>query len=166
MSQETQSHDPTLDTENSENAPGRPIKRVIQGLGLTLLGAAAALPVICIYLTKRMLRKGKRPLASKGPTAEPKTSGSHPIRIPIQIEKSQPPEPAGATPAPEEYDTPEGATPPPEAAVRYVASTESDKFHDPQCRWAHQIHQEHRINLTDREEALARGLVPCGTCRP
>jgi hypothetical protein len=159
MSQETQRHDPALETGGSENDPGRHLKNVIRGLGLTLLGAAAALPVICIYLTKRMLRKDERPLASKRPPAEPKASESQPIRIPIRVEEMQPPEPEETAPAPEESD---GG----EVAAQYVASSESDKFHNPGCRWAHQIRQEHRIDLADREEALARGLVPCGTCQP
>jgi hypothetical protein len=143
-----------------------PLQKAVKGLGLILLGAAASLPVICLYVTKRMLRKdkrAKRTLNRKRTPAGPPKARSEPIRIPITLpDDSTTPEERPSS----EPETTEAVDPSPEAEPRYVASTESDKFHRPECRWARQIRPGRRIDLSDREEALARDLTPCKTCNP
>ncbi len=164
MNRERQTSDHAPEAENSKGDRASRLKKVIQGLGLTLIGAAAALPVVCLYLTRRMLRKKEeRPLTRKSTPAKGPASSSHPIRIPIHVQEAKPPE---ATASSEQRATGEETTPSPGRAPRYLASTESDKFHNPTCRWARQIRQEHRIELFNRQEALARGLIPCKTCDP
>lgn len=163
MSREHRTSDHAHKSENAEDDRASPLKRVIQGLGLTLLGAAAALPVVCLYLTRRMLRREDRPLARKCTPARPPSSGSQPIRIPIHVPEAESSE---ATVPAEEPLTGAVTQSLSEGAPRYLASTESDKFHVPGCRWARQIRQEHRIELSDREDAQARGLIPCKTCNP
>lgn len=158
--------DNTPRSDNADDTTSSPLKKTVQGIGLILLGAAASLPVICLYLTKRMLRKekrSKRALKRKRTPAKPPKAESQPVRIPITL----PDDPTTPQDFPSsESETTEAVEPSPEAEPQYVASTESDKFHRPGCRWARQIRSERRIDLSDREEALARDLVPCKTCNP
>ena len=61
----------------------------------------------------------------------------------------------------------------PEAAFRellnqynYVGSSESDKYHHPQCRWTNKINDQNLIHFDTELEAEAAGYTPCGTCKP
>jgi len=51
-------------------------------------------------------------------------------------------------------------------AGKYVGSTNSDKYHYPDCRWAEKIKPENQVWFASSEEARAAGYVPCGTCKP
>lgn len=53
-------------------------------------------------------------------------------------------------------------------AVEYnfVASSSSNIFHKPDCRWAQNISQENLIKYKSREEAIKAGKRPCKTCNP
>ena len=53
-----------------------------------------------------------------------------------------------------------------DAALVYVGSEESNKYHRVDCRWAQNIRAHHRLGFTSPEAAAAFGRVPCGTCRP
>jgi hypothetical protein len=169
MNQETHPSHDTLSTEEPNDPSSSHLKKIVKGLGLTLLGAAAALPVICLYLTKRILRQSRRPMTSKrtsSPSDYP-TDTSKPVRIPITLPSEQTTE---ETPqeevSPEQTEIDDATASPDEDHPKYIASTESDKFHHPQCRWARQIRESHRIDLTHREKAVALGLKPCRTCNP
>lgn len=81
--------------------------------------------------------------------------------------------PSASATAPEEVEIPVAATPQvaiwhcptlPEAA-HYLASTQGDKFHTPDCRWAAQISPDHRLCIRDREAAIRAGYTPCSTCQ-
>jgi hypothetical protein len=48
----------------------------------------------------------------------------------------------------------------------YVASTNSDIFHKPECRWAKNIAPENLVIYENREEAIRAGKRPCKWCRP
>ena len=48
----------------------------------------------------------------------------------------------------------------------YVGSDESDKYHEPGCRWAKEIKEENLIYFHSSEEAKAAGYKSCGTCHP
>ena len=48
----------------------------------------------------------------------------------------------------------------------YIASTNSDKFHNPGCRAAKKINGENAIYFSSREEAVNNGYSPCGICKP
>lgn len=49
---------------------------------------------------------------------------------------------------------------------KYVGSIDSDKFHNPNCRWAKKIKQENEIWFDTIEEAKKQGYKPCGVCKP
>jgi hypothetical protein len=52
------------------------------------------------------------------------------------------------------------------ADTYYVGSTESDKYHYPDCRYAQQIKPENLVRFNSVEEALAAGYEPCKSCNP
>ncbi len=49
---------------------------------------------------------------------------------------------------------------------RYVASTTSDKYHRPDCRYAEKIKDENKIFFSDAREAEEAGYSPCKVCNP
>ena len=84
---------------------------------------------------------------------------------------------ADETPAPitPENDPPskEKAEIDPEKAFReklmqyaYVGSAESDKYHEPKCRWTKDINDTNLVHFDSEDEASAAGYEPCGTCKP
>jgi hypothetical protein len=154
-SAECQNEDQT-NAEETEPRAGA-LHQTLKVIGFTLLGAAVAVPAVCLYLGKRALsqqrtarqRRSLSSTGSRGTTQEQ----SQPIRINLV-----PGAPQAQVEA--EPETPEVSSP------QYIASTERDKFHVPSCRWARQIQEEHRLIFTKREEAIERGYSPCGTCSP
>ncbi|MFP3897218.1 MAG: thermonuclease family protein [Anaerolineales bacterium] len=62
------------------------------------------------------------------------------------------------TPKPAEGDT--------DSECIYVASANSDKYHDPSCRYAENILPENRVCFGSKEEAEDAGYVPCKVCKP
>lgn len=48
----------------------------------------------------------------------------------------------------------------------YVGSSESDKYHNPNCRWAKNIKDYNVVYFATEDEAISSGYVPCGTCNP
>ncbi len=48
----------------------------------------------------------------------------------------------------------------------YIGNTDSFRFHRPLCRHVNQILPEKQIRFANRDEALAKGYVPCRTCKP
>lgn len=48
----------------------------------------------------------------------------------------------------------------------HVGSMNSVRFHLPTCRHVPRILPENLIRFADRDEAVAKGYVPCGTCKP
>ena len=48
----------------------------------------------------------------------------------------------------------------------YVGSSQSDRYHYPDCHTAQSINPENLITLSSVEEARAAGYSPCGNCRP
>ncbi|MHC1630688.1 MAG: sunset domain-containing protein [Methanotrichaceae archaeon] len=49
---------------------------------------------------------------------------------------------------------------------KYVGSVNSNKYHNPGCRWAKKIKPDNQIWFSSSEEARAAGYVPCGVCKP
>ncbi len=62
------------------------------------------------------------------------------------------------TPKPAEGDT--------DSECAYVGSANSDKYHDPDCRYAENILPENRVCFDSKAEAEAAGYVPCKVCKP
>lgn len=48
----------------------------------------------------------------------------------------------------------------------YVASSNSNKFHEPSCSYAHRIKDENRVTFSSRDDAISQGYEPCGVCYP
>lgn len=48
----------------------------------------------------------------------------------------------------------------------FVASSNSNKFHKPYCRWAKKIHDSNKISFNSRSEAINQGYEPCKVCQP
>ena len=51
-------------------------------------------------------------------------------------------------------------------STKYVGSKESDKYHYCDCRWAKKILEENLICFKSKEEAISKGYVACGVCKP
>lgn len=49
-------------------------------------------------------------------------------------------------------------------ATTYIGSSQSNKFHYTDCRWAKKINPDNAIS--SREEAFSYGYVPCKVCKP
>lgn len=71
--------------------------------------------------------------------------------------------PPASTPAMQ--PEPEPAPAPTEQKTGYVGSIDSDKYHSPGCRWAKKILPENEIWFATKEDAVAAGYSPCGTCQ-
>jgi len=48
----------------------------------------------------------------------------------------------------------------------YIASINSDKFHEPSCSQAKKIKEGNKITFSSRDEAINSGYSPCGYCYP
>ncbi len=48
----------------------------------------------------------------------------------------------------------------------YVASSDSNRYHSPGCRWAKKISPDNKILFSSSLDAQDRGYVPCGVCKP
>lgn len=87
------------------------------------------------------------------PDAATATPDQPPVSTP-----SPTPEPMPApTPTPAQDTQPSGT---------YVGSVQSDKYHDPSCRFAKKILPENEIWFDTAEEAKANGYLACGVCKP
>lgn len=51
-------------------------------------------------------------------------------------------------------------------ATTYIGSSQSNKFHYTDCRWAKKINPGNAIYFSSREEAFIYGYVPCKVCKP
>lgn len=54
----------------------------------------------------------------------------------------------------------------PKSSGVYVGSVDSDKYHNPGCRFAKEILPENEIWFDSAEDAQNYGYSPCGICRP
>ena len=118
----------------------------------------------------------------KTETSTPETEQAPPSAKEEPPAAQDPAPPAKEEPAKQE--TPVAQNPPaevkkpepaidPEAAFReklmqynYVCSSESDKYHEPTCRWTSSINDSNLSHFDTEEEAVAAGYIPCGTCKP
>jgi micrococcal nuclease len=53
-----------------------------------------------------------------------------------------------------------------EGGTVYWASSKSNKYHFPSCKWAKKIDPGNLIKFHSREEAIKVGYLPCGACKP
>jgi hypothetical protein len=52
------------------------------------------------------------------------------------------------------------------AEYAYVASVNSEVFHQPNCKWAKKISPQNLVGFKTREEAIKSGRKPCRVCKP
>lgn len=45
-----------------------------------------------------------------------------------------------------------------------VGSAKSNKYHNPNCRWAQKIKKANLVNFLSLEDAKSKGYVPCKVC--
>lgn len=50
--------------------------------------------------------------------------------------------------------------------VTFIASSNSNKFHDPSCTAVSRIKDANKITFNSRQEAIDAGYEPCGICNP
>lgn len=48
----------------------------------------------------------------------------------------------------------------------YIASSNSNKFHEPSCSQAKKIKEDNKIIFSSRDDAINAGYEPCGLCYP
>lgn len=82
------------------------------------------------------------------------------------IEESEPTEQpvSEATASPDNEPVPETTSQ--KSSGVYVGSVDSDKYHNPSCRFAEEILPENEIWFDSTEDAESSGYYPCGSCRP
>jgi hypothetical protein len=132
------------------------------------LGLAFAVPVIGVYIGKRLLSKKPK----KDGRVVPEVTR---IRIPITSliglydnETASQTEPSRIVLPKDDGDKQNGEYKQKSEIVkiRYVASEEGEKFHLPECRWAQNINPDNRLEFADRSQAINHGYAPCNTCNP
>ena len=65
-----------------------------------------------------------------------------------------------------QFDEPVAETTSPRSSGVYVGSVDSDKYHNPSCRFAKEILPENEIWFDSIEDAQNSGYSPCGGCHP
>lgn len=100
------------------------------------------------------------------PAAEP-TPTTWAVEITFAPEETPSPEP---TPEPSAAEDPEGEpepTPSPSPTPTYILNKSSKRFHKPTCSSVEEMKPKNRAEFYGtREEAMERGYVPCGRCKP
>lgn len=64
------------------------------------------------------------------------------------------------------FDEPVTETTSQKSSGVYVGSVDSDKYHNPSCRFAKEILPENEIWFDSTEDAENSGYSPCGGCHP
>jgi len=52
------------------------------------------------------------------------------------------------------------------ADFKYVGSKESNKYHNPDCKWAKKISPKNLVTFKTAQDAVKAGFVPCKVCKP
>jgi len=53
------------------------------------------------------------------------------------------------------------------SGITYIVNTNTEKFHYPTCKSVDKIKEKNRMDFTGtREELIAAGYSPCGSCKP
>lgn len=66
----------------------------------------------------------------------------------------------------ENYSNNNGTTSNSTTAHTYVASANSNKFHESSCSQAHRIKDSNKITFSSKDEAINAGYSPCSICNP
>ncbi|MEW6408645.1 MAG: Ada metal-binding domain-containing protein [Nitrospirota bacterium] len=51
-------------------------------------------------------------------------------------------------------------------AAEFWASSKSNKYHYPTCKWAQKINPKNLIVFKSPEDAIKSGYIPCKVCKP
>lgn len=82
------------------------------------------------------------------------------------IEASEPTEQPVSEAIASPVSEPVAETTSPKSSGVYVGSIDSDKYHNPGCRFAKEILPENEIWFDSAEDAQNSGYLPCGGCHP
>lgn len=52
------------------------------------------------------------------------------------------------------------------ADFKYVGSKNSNKYHNPECKWAKKISAKNLLTFKTVQDAVKAGCVPCKVCKP
>ena len=93
-----------------------------------------------------------------------------PSEPPVVTQPSPSPEDTQTSPPPEITQTPLPSTTTPvvtpESNKKFVGSTQSDRYHFPDCRSVKKISPSNEIWFSSTAEAKSKGYVPCKICKP
>lgn len=130
--------------------------------------------VIVETVAEDLPENGTEPASEESATEQLPDDSPEPVEADTAQDPFQTDEMAAETepvdsPDPEPESSPETETDREEQSTArdYVFNTNSKKFHIPSCSGVRRMNEENKefFNGT-REEALARGYEPCGTCKP
>lgn len=93
-------------------------------------------------------------------------SDIEPDALDAPIEASEPTEQPVSEAIASQDAEPVPETTSPKSSGVYVGSIDSDKYHNPGCRFAKEILPENEIWFDSAEDAESSGYSPCGSCRP
>ena len=134
------------------------------------LGVAFTIPVISVYIVKKLQAKAKKRSGEDFPeVTRIRIPLSSLIGIPSTDENSEHtahtrivlPEPVVTDIVDGDESFDDTVEP-----IKYIVSTETQKFHRPECRWVENIREENKLVKTSRAELLENGFTPCGSCKP
>lgn len=145
------------------------LKKKLLLSGVLKGAAVAVLVVLGVVLTQT-----GAPAEESAADVPPALSQSaEPEETPEILPEPTPEETPEASPEPTPEESPAVTSEPePEksaepAAVNYILNTNSKKFHYPSCSGVKRMKEENKASFTGtREEAIAKGYTPCGTCKP
>lgn len=107
----------------------------------------------------------EEPVDPDSEPSEPDITPAEPAEQPVSEPVSEPVSAPASEPA-TEPSVPSVETVSPKSSGVYVGSIDSDKYHNPNCRFAKEILPENEIWFDSVEEAQNSDYFPCGSCRP
>ena len=107
----------------------------------------------------------EEPVDPDSEPSEPDITPAEPAEQPVSEPVSEPVSVPASGPV-TEPSVPSVETASPKSSGVYVGSIDSDKYHNPNCRFAKEILPENEIWFDSAEEAQNSAYSPCGSCRP
>jgi len=104
--------------------------------------------------------------ATAMPTSLPATATTSPTEPPTLPPTPEPAPLATVAPATATIEAPQATPSPALEGCPYIGNQNTGKFHRADCRSVQQMAEQNKVCLMSREEAVARGFVPCKICSP
>jgi len=106
------------------------------------------------------------PTATAMPTSLPATATAAPTGAPTLAPTLEPTPFETLAPATATIEAPQATPAPALEGCPYIGNQNTGKFHKAGCRSVQQMAEQNKVCLMSREEAIARGFVPCKICSP